>query len=72
MWHYTKEYLSGKILPDKYSSAMLVTASDGFVRSQAIKNELRKNLFRDCNGITDFYPLHHHCTCRLENFDCIV
>ncbi|MCC5622766.1 hypothetical protein [Nostoc sp. CHAB 5715] len=50
MWHYTKEYLSGKILPDKYSSAMLVTASDGFVRrrsppqaSQAIKNELQKN-----------------------------
>ncbi|WP_334918120.1 hypothetical protein [Nostoc sp.] len=44
MWHYTKEYLSGKILPDKYSSAMLVTASDGFVRSPAIKNELQKNL----------------------------
>ncbi|MEH2444900.1 MAG: hypothetical protein V7K18_03670 [Nostoc sp.] len=27
-----------------YSSAMLVTASDGVARSPAIKNELRKNL----------------------------
>ncbi|MEH2407060.1 hypothetical protein [Nostoc sp.] len=27
-----------------YSSAMLVTTSDGVARSPAIKNELRKNL----------------------------